>query len=310
LEPDTFTEEKFKLYENYQHHVHHDPPSKITRSGFRNFLCESPLKAPTPHSINGPTKRLGSYHQCYRLDGKLIAMGVIDLLPHCVSGVYFIYHSDFEKWSFGKISALREACLALEDGYQYYYMGYYIHSCIKMRYKNDYKPQYILDLENLQWDPLNNEVKSLLDQHHYLSVSRERKMLANDGQGEHKASSSPMDSSKDADKRVTFKSAGEAISAVEGGLSLFEVDFPGMMTEHELEQKVDLDEIKIQIRHDLIVEAQVSFPKSIQSRLWFSNAKNDRTWSSGRSGHCQTTLHPRVLLHTLQLASDQKLHRK
>lgn len=50
-------------------------------------------------------------------------MSVLDLLPHCVSGVYFIYHEDYTKWSLGKLSACREAALAKEGGYRYYYMG-------------------------------------------------------------------------------------------------------------------------------------------------------------------------------------------
>ena len=52
----------------------------------------------------------------YRLDGRLIALGVLDLLPQAVSGVYFLYHADFEKWALGKLSALREAALAVEGG--------------------------------------------------------------------------------------------------------------------------------------------------------------------------------------------------
>lgn len=59
----------------------------------------------------------------YRLDGRLIAMAILDFLPWCVSGVYFIYHSDFSQWGFGKLSACREAALAAEEGYKYYYMG-------------------------------------------------------------------------------------------------------------------------------------------------------------------------------------------
>jgi arginyl-tRNA--protein-N-Asp/Glu arginylyltransferase len=99
-------------------------------------------------------------------------MGVVDLLPHCVSGVYLIYHSDFEKWSLGKLSALQEATLTLEGGYQYYYMGYYIHSCPKMRYKGEYKPQYVLDPETYDWNPLDGELRQLLDTKPYVSLSR------------------------------------------------------------------------------------------------------------------------------------------
>jgi arginyl-tRNA---protein transferase len=43
LEPDNFTEEKYVLFENYQRLVHHEPPHRISKSSFRNFLCSSPL---------------------------------------------------------------------------------------------------------------------------------------------------------------------------------------------------------------------------------------------------------------------------
>lgn len=33
------------------------------------------------------------------------------------------YHEDVHDWNFGKLSALREIALSLEDGYRYYYMG-------------------------------------------------------------------------------------------------------------------------------------------------------------------------------------------
>ena len=45
----------------------------------------------------------GAYHQLYRLDGELIAMGVIDILPNCVSSVYFMYNKKWEKHSLGKV---------------------------------------------------------------------------------------------------------------------------------------------------------------------------------------------------------------
>jgi arginine-tRNA-protein transferase len=262
LEPDIFTEEKFKLFEDYQRHVHHEPPSKISPSGFKSFLCGSPLTPQTSLAIGASTKRLGSYHQCYRLDGRLIAMGVLDLLPHCVSGVYLIYHSDFEKWGFGKISALHEASLALEGGYQYYYMGYYIHSCVKMRYKNNYKPQYLLDLETFDWNLLDGETQKLLDEHPYLSLSRERKTLAAVEKEGSEISSPGEQSVNDTLNRVAFSSAAEAERALDNGISLFDLDFPGMMTLQELEEEVDLDRVKIQISGGTILETRVSEAKS------------------------------------------------
>ncbi|KAF7883276.1 uncharacterized protein EAF02_005196 [Botrytis sinoallii] len=74
LETDEFTEEKYTLFENYQRIIHHEPPDRISKGGFKNFLCSSPLPRKYHTTIDGKIKHLGSYHQCYRLDGKLIAI--------------------------------------------------------------------------------------------------------------------------------------------------------------------------------------------------------------------------------------------
>ena len=123
LEPDSYTEEKYALFAHYQKTVHKEPPFRISKAGFRNFLC-SGLHQGKYVDENGDKERLvGSYHQCYRIDGRLVAMGVLDMLPHCVSSVYLIYHQDVGEWEFGKLSALREIAMARDDGYRYYYMG-------------------------------------------------------------------------------------------------------------------------------------------------------------------------------------------
>lgn len=175
LEDNDFTEEKFQVYSNYQQKVHKDAPKDISRSSFKNFLCNSPLKRETLVSDDGRKRRLGSYHQCYRLDGKLVAVGVLDLLPQCVSSVYFLYDESIYKHVPGKLGALYEITLALEEGYRWWYPGFYIHSCAKMRYKMDYQPQYILDPESLEWDLMDQEVLNLLDKKPFVSLSQERK---------------------------------------------------------------------------------------------------------------------------------------
>lgn len=137
---------RYALFEIYQRHVHHEAPWQISPDGFRRFLCTSPLKHTTIQRANGELQPLGSFHQCYRLDGKLIAIGVLDLLPQCVSAVYFMYafeimiclglyrltmidrsryHEDVHQWHLGKIGTLREILLAIEGSFRYYYMGAY-----------------------------------------------------------------------------------------------------------------------------------------------------------------------------------------
>ncbi|CAH0014525.1 unnamed protein product [Clonostachys rhizophaga] len=170
LESDEFTEEKYEVYNNYQMTVHNDPPESRTRRSFTRFLCSSPLRQETVTEPDGKKRRVGSFHQCYRLDGKLVAIGVLDLLPDCVSSVYFLYDESIHKFAPGKLGALHEIGLAQEGGYRWWYPGFYIHSCPKMRYKIDYSPQYLLDPESLAWDPLDKHVLSLLDKEPFVSL--------------------------------------------------------------------------------------------------------------------------------------------
>ncbi|KAF5393600.1 hypothetical protein D9757_000124 [Collybiopsis confluens] len=152
LEPSSYTDEKYQLFQKYQAEIHHDPS---TSGGFNRFLVESPLfqeaipyTSPPPDHL--PT-HYGSYHWCYRLDGELIAISVIDILPTCVSSVYFMYDKEYEAHSLGKLSALREIALTQElhragaPSLNFLYLGYYIHSCQKMRYKGEYQPSYLSD---------------------------------------------------------------------------------------------------------------------------------------------------------------------
>lgn len=65
----------------------------------------------------------------YRVDDHLVGISVIDVLPHCVSSVYFIWDPDWAWASLGKLSALREVSMAREmaeagaEGMGWLYMG-------------------------------------------------------------------------------------------------------------------------------------------------------------------------------------------
>ena len=139
--------ESFALYQKYQMAIHHDTEEKCSEKTFKRFLCDSPL-IPMPGAKEWPCG-YGSFHQHYRIDGKLIAVGVVDILPHCLSSVYLFYDPDFNFLSLGAYSALRELEMTRrlylgEKALQFYYMGYYIHSCPKMSYKGQYSPSYLL----------------------------------------------------------------------------------------------------------------------------------------------------------------------
>ncbi|XP_077351471.1 arginyl-tRNA--protein transferase 1 isoform X1 [Festucalex cinctus] len=144
----------YQVYKLYQMAIHKDPSDKPSESQFRRFLCDSPLEA--EYSVDGPEMGYGSFHQQYWLDGQIVAVGVIDILPTCVSSVYLYYHPDFAFLSLGSYSALREIAFTRQLQKQspklsHYYLGFYIHSCPKMRYKGQYRPSDLLCPETYVW---------------------------------------------------------------------------------------------------------------------------------------------------------------
>lgn len=118
-----FTTEKFELFKHYQITCHHENEHEISQAGFKRFLCDNPFQLPPGYTYEENTKKLGLWHQMYYLDGDLIAMAVLDFLPNSVSGVYFMWREEYAKYSLGKLSACREAALALEENDEFYYMG-------------------------------------------------------------------------------------------------------------------------------------------------------------------------------------------
>ncbi|XP_055699865.1 arginyl-tRNA--protein transferase 1 isoform X2 [Phlebotomus papatasi] len=164
------TEEALALYRKYQTVIHHDPPHKNTKESFIRFLCRSPLQLKINNT--SPAKGYGSFHQQYWLDDRLIAVGVIDILPYCVSSVYLFYDPEFSFLSLGTYSSLREIAFTRElqkscPDLKYYYMGFYIHSCPKMRYKGKLQPSHLLCSEVYSWHAITEDLLKKLDRSKY-----------------------------------------------------------------------------------------------------------------------------------------------
>ncbi|KAH8922340.1 arginine-tRNA--protein transferase 1 [Atractiella rhizophila] len=161
-------EERYSLYKDYQMSIHNEGEDKVTERGFRRFLCESPIiPQPLPSTsssiLDGSTRgnKFGSHHLLYWLDGVLIALAVLDILPKGVSSVYFCWRNEYARYRMGKYSAMREIALVKELGLSYYVMGYYIHNCQKMRYKGQYSPSELLDPDTNTFYPLSTVIPLL-----------------------------------------------------------------------------------------------------------------------------------------------------
>ncbi|XP_078436481.1 arginine-tRNA protein transferase 1 [Wolffia australiana] len=175
----TFDPEEFELYRRYQIRVHNDEPHMVTKSQYIRFLVESPLQFVSSgdggRGRSVPPCGFGSFHQQYRIDGKLVAVGVVDVLPKCLSSKYLFWDPDMAFLSLGKYSALKEIDWVKQSetlcpSLQYYYLGYYIHTCRKMRYKAAYHPSELLCPLRYEWVPYNI-AKTLLDQKPYMVLS-------------------------------------------------------------------------------------------------------------------------------------------
>ncbi|XP_052199143.1 arginyl-tRNA--protein transferase 2-like isoform X1 [Diospyros lotus] len=176
LKRSSFDPEEYALYRKYQIRVHNDTPEHVTESSYKRFLVDTPLVF-VPPTGNGSVAScgFGSFHQQYLIDGRLVAVGVIDILPRCLSSKYLFWDPDLAFLSLGKYSALQEidwvkqsqlSCPSLE----YYYLGYYIHSCSKMRYKAAYRPSELLCPLRYQWVSFDI-ARPLLDRKLYVVLS-------------------------------------------------------------------------------------------------------------------------------------------
>ncbi|XP_065090515.1 arginyl-tRNA--protein transferase 1 isoform X1 [Ochlerotatus camptorhynchus] len=168
----------FGVYKKYQTEVHNDPPNSIEE--YLDFLVKSPLQYTTGQ--NSPSCGFGSFHQQYWLDDRLIAVGVIDILPSCVSSVYFFYDPEYRFLSLGTYASLRELAFTRKmqqhtPSITNYYMGFYIHSCPKMRYKSNLYPSYLLCPEVYSWHPLDAKVVAMLDKSKYCRFNENPKAV-------------------------------------------------------------------------------------------------------------------------------------
>lgn len=78
-------------------------------------------------------------------DGQTLkAVAVIDQLDDGLSAIYTFFDADDSKRSLGRYAILWQIEHARQQGLPYVYLGYWIQSCQKMRYKTEYQPCELL----------------------------------------------------------------------------------------------------------------------------------------------------------------------
>ena len=139
--PTHFSREAFDLYNDY-HIQRHEKPWKSEYS-YCEHIVNSPVEVQTIEDLS-----YGTHHQLYYLDDKLVAIGVIDIVPKGIVSIYMWYNvsKEVSKLSFGVYSALKEIDFVREmskrnPSMKYYYLQGWNSGNKKLSYKANYEPE-------------------------------------------------------------------------------------------------------------------------------------------------------------------------
>ena len=189
------TEERFLLYQKYQSRVHNETS---TAHGYNNFIGVSTIiKKPInlPPDLNTKTKHpelypkhYGMHNLIHRIDGKIIAVTVIDILPNYFESLYCYYDPDYSFLDLGVFTAIRELEYLkslhelIDKNFTYYTMGEMSISVKKLKYKSDYCPTEILDPYTGIYVPLTDEIKNSIadNECHFFTLLGKNRNLVGD----------------------------------------------------------------------------------------------------------------------------------
>ena len=180
-------DERFQIYKKYQMNIHKEKEVETTKSSYnrawgttdlidnKGIKLPSDLNKKTKHPEMYP-KKYGTYNFIHRLDGKIIAVGIWDILPTCLSSVYLYYDTDYQFLDLGVFTAIREIEYVksfhdlIDNNFKYYMMGFYCETVQKLRYKGFYQPTELLDRYTMNYVYLKDVQKLISDgKNHKLS---------------------------------------------------------------------------------------------------------------------------------------------
>lgn len=190
---DTY-EESYETFRKFQTTIHKEKESDCDKKHFNEFLVHTPLKY--EDGSEGMTTGYGTYHQQYLLDGKIFAVGVLDILLKGVVCEYLYYDPEYRHIAPGVITALLEVYLTQQfylqnPEIQFYYMGFYVQSCPKMNYKRRYNASYLLCPETYIYVPLEKCITKL-EAHPYSKLVDEDVVTSQECWSELEISSVPV----------------------------------------------------------------------------------------------------------------------
>jgi arginine-tRNA-protein transferase len=127
------SDEKWRVYADYLAR-RHDGTMSAKREHFEEFLYE-----PATETLE----------MVYRLDSRIIGVGILDVCPAGLSSVYFYFAPGESRRGLGTFGALREIEECRCRGLPYWYAGFYIRDCRRMSYKAGFRPHELLGADRV-----------------------------------------------------------------------------------------------------------------------------------------------------------------
>jgi hypothetical protein len=113
-------------------------------------------------------KYYGTYNLIHRIDGIIIAVTCIDILPNYMLSCYCYYDPDWSFLDLGVFTAIREIEYMksfqelIDKNFMYYSMEEMSQSVTKLKYKGNYFPTEIVDHYSEKYVFLTDEVKAII----------------------------------------------------------------------------------------------------------------------------------------------------
>ncbi|MGR9072708.1 MAG: arginyltransferase [Gammaproteobacteria bacterium] len=126
VKPPVFEQKHFELYRRYQKTRH--PGGSManpTAEDYMNFLSSRWCDTLFIEMV---------------MDDELAAVAVVDRLENALSAVYTFFEPKFSSFSPGAYAVLWQIEYAKRQRMEWLYLGFWIESCHKMAYKNQYRP--------------------------------------------------------------------------------------------------------------------------------------------------------------------------
>lgn len=122
----TFSEEKLALYNRHklERGLSRNEES-MTRRGYEGWFVQSCTR---------------TLEMRYRVDDKLIGVGILDMGKRDTSSVYFYFDPDEARRSLGTFSVLMEVAWLRSQGGRFHYLGLFVEDCQHLLYKAHYTP--------------------------------------------------------------------------------------------------------------------------------------------------------------------------